>query len=211
MKPSELKERIDKLAGEAQPQKGRGAHSLYQGALSVMSALHGPDSVQVKSFTKQHEQIVAVRGVHADHDISIFSIGAINNLKAEIDAGFVGSLQQTIAGEVISDFIDLARHVMDQDDTDAGKNVAAVLSAAAFEDTIRRLATKNRIPHFEKLADVLNELKIMSVLQGAQVGIANGYLNFRNSALHAQWNRIVRAGVARRLGFVEQLLLAHFV
>lgn len=210
MKPSELKERIDKLTEQAQPQRGRGAHALYQGALSVMSALHGPDSIQVRSLTKQHEQIVAARGVHADQDISILAIGAINNLQAEIDAGFVGSLQQTIAGEVISDFVALARQVMDQDDTDAGKNVAAVLSAAAFEDTLRRLAIKNGIPHFDKLADVLNELKIKNVLQGAQIGIANGYLNFRNSALHAQWGRVDRAGVASVLGFVEQLLLTHF-
>jgi len=210
MKASELKDRINKLVEQAQPMKGNGAHGQYQAALSVMSALHGNDSVQVKSLTKQHEQIVQMRGVHADFDISILAVGTLKNLKEEIDAGFVGSLQQTVTGMVISDFVALARHVMDQDQADGGKNVAGVLGAAAFEDTLRRLADKNGIPHFEKLADTLNELKVKGVLQGAQVGIAIGYLNFRNSALHAQWDRIDRAGVASILGFVEQLLLAHF-
>lgn len=210
MKSSELRERIDKLVQQAQPMKGNGAHAQYQGALSVMSALHGNDSVQVKSLTKQHEQLVQSRGVHADMDISILAVGTIKNLKAEVDAGFVGSLQQTITGEVISDFVGLARHIIDQDQTEAGKNVAAVLGAAAFEDTLRRLAAKHSIPHFEKLADVLNELKTVGILQGSQVGIANGYLNFRNSALHAQWDRIDMSGVGSILGFVEKLLLTHF-
>jgi hypothetical protein len=99
---------------------------------------------------------------------------------------------------------------LDQDKTDESKNVAAVLAAAAFEDTLRRMASHHGIPHTEKLADLLNELKTKKLLQGSQVGIANSYLNFRNNALHAQWDKVERAGVASVLGFVEQLLLTNF-
>jgi hypothetical protein len=57
------------------------------------------------------------------------------------------------------------------------------------------------------LQDVITELKNESLLKGSQVGIANSYLNFRNNALHAQWEKIERESVASVLGFCEQLML----
>jgi len=213
MKESDLKVRIDALTANAQQtqSRGPGAHGMYQGALSVMIALHGENSSQVKSFLRQREQIQD-KFLPGDIEIGISNIaeGAIRNLKAEIDAGFVGSLRQTVIGEVLTDFLALSRHVLDQNQSDDSKNVASVLAAAAFEDTMRRLATNHNIPHLDKLADVIEALKTKNVLQGSQVGIAQSYLNFRNSALHAQWDRIDRAGVASILGFVEQVLLSHF-
>jgi uncharacterized protein YutE (UPF0331/DUF86 family) len=131
------------------------------------------------------------------------------NLKAELDAGVVGSLQRVITGEVITDFVRLARTAMEEKEEQA-KNVAAVLAASVYEDTMRRLALTNGLPHAEKLADVLTALKDNGILQGSQVGIAQSYLNFRNNALHAKWDQIERESVASVLGFVEQLLLKHF-
>lgn len=141
--------------------------------------------------------------------IGVIAKGALQNLKAELDAGLVGSLQRTITGEVLTDFIRLARTALEEKGDEA-KKVAAVLAASVYEDTIRRLAITNAIPHMEKLADVLTALKDKGLLQGSQVGIANSYLNFRNNALHAQWDKVEREAVASVLGFVEQLLLKHF-
>ena len=94
---------------------------------------------------------------------------------------------------------------------DGAKNVAAVLAAAAFEDTIRRLAEQEGISEQgRKLADVLTDLKNQEVLAGAQVGIAQSYLKFRNDALHAQWDAVERSGVNIVLGFTEQLIVKHF-
>lgn len=53
-------------------------------------------------------------------------------------------------------------------------------------------------------------MKDAGLLVAPQLGIALSYLNFRNHALHAQWNVIDRAAVESVLGFVEQLLLKHF-
>lgn len=210
MNESDLKKRIEELAS-APSVWNANAFTVYQGALSVMIALHGESSAQVMSLMREREQISEnAKGRRIDKDVGELAEGTIKNLKAEIDAGFVGSLQRTVTGEVLTDFVALSRQALDHDKSDESKNVAAVLGAAAFEDTLRRLSSSHGIPHMEKLADVLNELKDKKILQGAQVGIAGSYLNFRNSALHAQWDRIDRAGVASVLGFVEQLLLSHF-
>jgi len=98
---------------------------------------------------------------------------------------------------------------LDERDAQA-KNVAAVLAASVYEDTIRRLASTNGIPHEEKLSNVLVELKEKGLLQGSQVGIAQSYLSFRNNALHAQWDKVEKEAIASVLGFVEQILLRHF-
>jgi predicted short-subunit dehydrogenase-like oxidoreductase (DUF2520 family) len=64
--------------------------------------------------------------------------GALENLKGELGAGAIGSLRQRMAGDVLTDFVQLAKATLD-DPSDRAKNVAAVLTAAAFEDTIRRM------------------------------------------------------------------------
>jgi len=211
MNESDIRARIDSLVAEPVPDTPLARHSRYQAALSVMTAFHGENSSQVKSFMRQCEQVYQ-KFVAGDIEYGIWYIaeGAIKNLKAEIDASFSGSLRQTITGEVLTDFVGLARLVLDQDQSDVSKNIASVLAAAAFEDTLRRLAINQNIPHLEKLADVIDALKMAGTLKGTQVGIAQSYLNFRNSALHAQWDRIDRAGVSSVLGFIEQLLLTQF-
>ena len=91
------------------------------------------------------------------------------------------------------------------------KNVAAVLSAAAFEDTIRRMGSAFAgVMGKDDLNSVIDALKSKGVLVAPQLGIALGYLNFRNRALHANWDQIDRASVSSVLAFVEGLLLKHF-
>jgi hypothetical protein len=63
-------------------------------------------------------------------------IGALESVKAELEAGFIGSLRATLTGEILTDQIKLARTTLEETGHDA-KIVAAVLSAAAFEDVRR--------------------------------------------------------------------------
>lgn len=184
---------------------------LLYGTWSIMSLVYGSNSIQVQNFTKDTENIKDRKfatAYQAECAIQLAK-GVLNNVKTEIEKGFIGSLQKTITGDVLTDFLQLARAALGEEGDDA-KNVAAVLTAALFEDTIRRLATANGIPHIEKLQDVITELKEKGILQGSQVGIANSYLNFRNNSLHAQWDKVERESVASVLGFVEQLLIKHF-
>ena len=123
--------------------------------------------------------------------------------------GILTSIRRAITGEVLSDLLKLSRTVL-EDTGDSPKNVAAVLAAAALEDTIRRMAERNGIDAEGKLSEVLSALKSTGVIQGAQVGIAQSYLGFRNKALHANWDQIDRPEVVSVLGFVEQLILKQF-
>jgi len=207
-----LKARVESLLIPFNHNSLEDANKAFQGTLTVLSAVHGDESLQVKALIKSVDQAQNKRGVVGliSHEVSEVAIGAIKNLKEEIDAGVLGSLQKRFAGDVLTDFIQLARAILENKGDDA-KNVASVLAAAAFEDTIRRMgSTFAGVIGRDKLDEVIEALKNNEILQAPQLGIAISYLNFRNHALHADWQHIDRAGVISVLGFVEQLLLKHF-
>lgn len=210
MNKGALLKRIDELLALSGVQNEGFAsrvQEMFHGAVDIMVILYGSSSVQLQNFLKEeeaiHKNFVGSRGAEYREQLTR---GVLKNLKAAIETGIIESLQKSITGEVLSDFLQLARTVFDEKGDNA-KNVASVLAAALFEDTLRRIAILNGIPHIEKLQDVITELKNMNLLKGPQVGIANSYLSFRNNALHAQWDKIERESVASVLGFCEQLMI----
>ena len=211
MKQEQIQRRIDELlAPGTNSQSKIAGHEIFSGALSLMALLYGPQSLQVQDLKEKGQSITQrYSGEGLSMNLGFLGRGALQNLSGEIDAGLIGSIQRAVTGEVLTDFLQLSRAALNETG-DGAKNVAAVLSAALFEDTLRRIATENGLPHIEKLQDVLTELKNNQLLQGTQVGIANSYLNFRNSSLHAQWERVDRESIVSVLDFIEQLLLKHF-
>jgi hypothetical protein len=187
-------------------------NASYHGTLSLMQAIYGSNSSQeqaLSTYLKSLREKVNPSNPSVIN-YSILAIkGTIASIKAELDSGFIGTLRGRLTGETLTDFIKLARAVLEKPTNDA-KNVAAVLSAAAFEDVIRRLAELKGGKNTEKLADVLIWLKDMDVLQGSEVGIAQSYLSFRNRALHAKWDEVDLPSVQSVLAFTEQIILKNF-
>jgi len=185
----------------------RAANEILQGTLSLMAAVYSPESQQAASFL---ESVKSLRNDRAWSRIAIACNGALQNMEAELAAGFTGSLQKRMAGDVLTDFIQLARAILDNGGN-GSKNVAAVLAAAAYEDTIRRMGSAFAgVVGRDDLNKVIDALKVKGVLVAPQLAIALSYLSFRNHALHADWEKIDLAAVHSLLGFVEQLLMKHF-
>jgi flagellar motor switch protein FliM len=85
--------------------------------------------------------------------------GALGNLKQEVSGGLLTSVEHQVASDVLSDFVQLARQALDAG-SDGAKNVAAVLAAAAFEDTLRRIAKEFAgVIGQDKLENVIGKLK----------------------------------------------------
>lgn len=206
-----IKTRVEKLSTPID-RSLENVNQRLQGLLTVMSSVYGEESQQVKTLLTNIADIRAeARGDSMTaYNMGQVVIGTIKNLKEEIESGFLGSLQKRIASEILTDFIQLAKTVL-EDKSDNAKNVSSVLAAAAFEDTIRRIGSSfaGLIGH-DKLDKVIDDLKKAGLLQSPQLGIAISYLSFRNHALHANWENIDRASVQSVIGFVEQLLLKYF-
>jgi len=212
---SALQKRVDKLLALATRSGGGSfdsANEVYQGTIAVLSAIYGHGCEQLKPLEEVAEKTIFKTPGHTYLSSTMLRAlaGTLRNLKDELDGGFFGSLLKRTAGDVLTDFIQLARTVLDEHDEKA-KNVAAVLTAAAYEDVIRRMgSTFAGMMGRDDLSKVIDALKEQGILVAPQLGIALAYLNFRNHALHANWEKIDRASVNSVLGFVEELLLKHF-
>lgn len=91
------------------------------------------------------------------------------------------------------------------------KDVAAVLAAAALEDTLKRYAEANGLDVENKdLSTVVNALKGASLLSAPQSALLKGMVPFRNKALHADWTKIGEAEVSGVLAFIEEFLFRNF-
>jgi hypothetical protein len=184
--------------------------ALHHGTLGVMQALYGQDSSQeqeLRAYTKVLRTSAQLQNYAPVASIEAIK-GALESVKAELDAGFIGSLRATVTGEVLTDLIKLARETLTEPGDNA-KNVAAVLTAAAFEDVMRKLSDLKSLPEHDRLQDVLIVLKDAGVLQRTEVTTAQSYLSFRNHALHAKWSEVDRPVVQSTLGFTEQIILKH--
>lgn len=128
----------------------------------------------------------------------------------ELENGLIGSLRAPIQGEILGDLVGLARDALGENTADS-KNVAAVLTAASFEDCIRRLGTeKAGVIGRPKLETVLIALKDAGVIKGGNLSLANSMLKFRNDSLHADWQQVTKAQIESCLSLTEALLVAHF-
>jgi len=187
------------------------ANQVLEGTLTVARAAYSGDEERLKDI-RSNAQAYFKHDPSSEYAISHcmqVCAGVLSNLKQEIDSGLLGSIETRVTGDVLSDLIKLARTALEEGG-DGARNVGAVLTAAAYEDTLRRLTRKTGIPENEKLADLITDLKDAHVLVGPEVGVAQSYLNFRNRALHAQWDGLDRTVVNTALAFIEQLLIKHF-
>src|SRR5690349_16529706 len=174
MDEMKIKARIEELLNlhpEGIAKTSEWAGELYQGALGMLGLAHGEDSTQVAAL---RDAVASHQKNHKDNhfrtarETADSSLGALRNLKREVEEGLVGSLRREVTGEVLGDLLQLGKVTLDEG-TDNSKNVAAVLVAAAFEDTIRRLgATYCGIHTRESLPDILARLKTAELLRGSQ-------------------------------------------
>jgi hypothetical protein len=209
MTKEQVLERANRILGFS---GGRAAaEQAFSGALTLMTAVYGEGSRQMAALLQRREEITKREGGSLwDNEMFDAVRGCVANLREEVEAGLLTSVERRVTSDVLSDFLQLARTALDENSEDA-KNVAAVLAAAAYEDTIRRIAKEHAgVIGRDKLDKVITALKDAGLLVSPQLGIAMSYLSFRNHALHAEWDKIDRASVTSVLGFVQELLLKRF-
>jgi hypothetical protein len=128
-----------------------------QFATSMLTALYGPESTQLKQFRDGCSAFSskAPNPQNMGHILLGHALGTIKAANAELKTGLIVRLRVTIAGELLTELIGLAKEVLEER-TDAAKNTGAVLVAAAFENLIRRMG--------EELAGVTTRQKLQEVI-----------------------------------------------
>lgn len=195
-------ERIDELLAGVSKDHDRldTTSESYLGTLQLLRIIHGRDNVVEKQLIQAMAAVDkakdGARWLNVREIVKPAVRGALQSLRREVETGLVGNVGLQASGEILGDFLALAREAL-AETTAARTNVAAVLVAAAFEDTLRRLAEgKAGLRVRPKLEEVVGILKAANILKGAAVSTANGYLKFRNDALHADWDDLSSSTVS---------------
>jgi len=178
------------------------AAEALQFAVSMATAFYGQSSPQLEMIQSR----LSRNTKDTAFTVHQFAVGAIRNMAAEVRAGLVGSVRLQITGEVLADLVTLARDAVGQ----RSIPVAAVLTAAAFEDALRSIAReKIGLTTRDKLDQVIQELKSQNILRGGEPGVVQSFLKFRNDSLHADWANVEESQVNSCLSLVDTLIVKH--
>lgn len=123
--------------------------------------------------------------------------GVLQSLRSDVDADYLASQQELIHGELFSDFIELAQHLL----SEGYKDPAAVIAGSSLEVHLRQLCHKLTVPVVvHKGSDVI---PVKADTLNAELVKAGGYskldqksvtawLDLRNKAAHGNYQEYSR-------------------
>lgn len=180
---------------------------IYNLTLSLFNKVYGTDNEHVGNFQSQFSDFNFNQNTLAYDDILSICLAKLEFIKVEIKLGLISSIENEVIGEIVADFLSLARKSLTEDSI----AVSAVLSCASLEDTLKRYASLNELNVENKtMSEVVNALKSKSLISSTQNTILKGYTQVRNSAFHADWNKIEKSDISSIIGFTEEFILKHF-
>ena len=176
---------------------------------NMLELVYGRESLQIDQVETLRKQVYDGKWVeHIKPQIFVQGLrGLLLELQAAIKDGRIVNIQSEARGEVLGDFLVLAREALNE----GQKNVAAVLACAALEDALKRCATDQGLEVYDQdMSDVVNALKSKGVIRGPRGEVLRGYVQIRNKAFHAQWDAIDAADVNGIIAFTEIFLVERF-
>ena len=161
----------------------RYSSAFRSASLSLISSLFG----------KNHSYYTEFEKLDSAHPSNIRSgIGIIESIKDEIENGWLITYKQLVTAEVFSDFLEMAKYLLDEKFKDA----AAVMIGSILEEHLRQLCITKSIDvttikgsdMVPKKADVLNvDLTKKGVYNGLQQKSVTAWLDLRNKAAHGKY------------------------
>jgi uncharacterized protein YutE (UPF0331/DUF86 family) len=204
-----IMKRVEQLIerGEKGADDFSGVGELISGTINILETLYGPNSHKCKSYVEQSDAHLQQQNRRPHlFEMVKSTIGTLKSIKSEVETGLIGSLELQAQGWIFGDFITLAKKSLD-----ASKDVAAVLVSAAIEDTLKRFALQNGLNVADAdMPEVINALKSKGLLKGPQASLVQSYVQLRNKAFHAEWDKIEKETVNSAISFTETFLLEHF-
>lgn len=132
-------------------------------------------------------------------------LGAVlARLKADIQAGLLGDLEDRVTGETYDDLLDHAQVYVDE----GRKDPAAVLAGVVIEDTIRRICRIHSLEKtdLEQCINALTSNHILTKLEGKEAKTAAG---LRNHAVHSQWDAFKADQIPPVIQLAQRLIREH--
>ena len=158
--------------------------SVVSRAANAVQKISGPNS----SYSKDIARVIALYPTVPGHLSAVH--GVVKALKADLEAGYWSSLLEIVHGEVFSDYLDMADHLLES----GYKDAAAVIAGSTLEGHLKKLATKNSIPtevggNPSKSEKINTDLTRASVYEMNDQKAVTAWLGIRNSAAHGDYSK----------------------
>lgn len=168
-------------------------------ALHLLTGLLGSDAVYVQRFASD---VTAATPGNVNE-----GLGTLRAVREDAEHGDLVDLRTLVAGEVFSDFLDMARHLLGNKYPVA----AASIAGAVLEDGLRRIAAARgvELKPMDGAGAISSRLaiaKVHSSLEQKQLGMAIGV---RDDADHGHFDRVGDSEAREMLRVVEAYLAAH--
>ena len=142
-----------------------------------------------------------------DYDHLAFLIGIVDSVKSDIQAGYLRSLEELIHGEIFSDFLEMALHLVDS----GYKDAAAVIAGSTLEAHIKQLCSKYGVAIENngkaRKADTLNsELVKSNAYSKLDQKNVTAWLGLRNSAAHGNYSDYDKQQVSLLISSIRDFL-----
>jgi len=129
--------------------------------------------------------------------------GVLRSVTTEAETGLLDKIENQIFASAFDDFLD---HATDYHKSGKVKE-AAVLAAAVLEDALKRLASKHEIQAAGVSLDpLIDELVKAGVFTSVKAKRMKSFAGVRNSALHAEWDKLELRDVGATIDGVRELL-----
>ena len=134
--------------------------------------------------TDTYAQSFAEETADPYHSARAKGVAILTNLRADVESGYMASYYLGVAGEVVTDLLDLAAWAL----TEGSKEAAAILGGSGLELGLRRVAVArdvdiNRVRGIDDINAALADAGVYNTLRRSQV---DAWRVLRNHAIHGQ-------------------------
>lgn len=178
---------------------------IFASTISILTKLYGENHSHVGDLEIKVEKY---RNYPYPEKLTLkCCLGKLNAIETDIKYGLLTSIEKEINGEIIGDFIKLAKASI----AEGQKNIAAVLACAALEDALKKIGKFNGVLVEDKtMIEVVNALKSKGLIKGTQGQLLSAFGTLRNKTFHAEWDKVEEPEVKSLISFAEEMIIKHF-
>lgn len=159
-------------------------------------------------YQKQSESILA-RKVW-DGSKAGLMMGVVESLRDDVEAGYLESMKELIHGDLFSDFLEMAHHLL----AESYKDAAAVIAGSSLEAHLRNLCEKFNVdtesgPKPKKAESINQDLAKASAYTKLEQKTITAWLDLRNKAAHGHYGEYVAAQVAVMISGIRDFIIRH--
>lgn len=158
------------------------------------------------AYRKMAERLLKKSGGYSvNQDVGEFS-AILENLERDIELGLLTSIGNRARAETFDNFLDHAKVYLEE----GMAKQSGVIAGVVFEDSIRRVCSKNGIDEAgRKLDDLISDLAKSDIITQVKAKRARAAAGVRTKATHAQWDDFHSNDVQATIVFTEELIANH--